>query len=619
MAESHREEIAKLEALYAGNPGGRVFVHLAEALRRAGDLERARSILEEGLARHTDSASGFVVLGRVLADLADGDGAESAFRRVQELDGGNLVALRGLGDLALAGGRSHEAAGFYRELLARSPSNTEVRELLEGIEAAADDRPAPRTEAPADAGAAVDAMADAADALRAGASEAADEQGGEPIAPFSTAPGETGGTAAAQPEFGAMAAESLPGDSAALAGDAGAPPAGADEAEQDLADLDWDEFSEPQPDIESLFEAPRDGAPTSADAFDTIDGEFAAEPLQLDAVEAEAEAEVSLAGDESATFAADRADADDDEVALLHGSEGDDFGADDFEAGDFAAADFRGGGLDATVAERAGDDAGADGLPAYAFEADESDAEAGGGDDFEGLPQLAGDENESAASPGGADESADAPDWELGAAAETPGAADDDAAAADMVEAVPESGIDAGGFAGALGGPAAVDAGEERGLQTETMGDLYRAQGFHDRAAEVYRALLARRPDDPALKAKLEAAEAAAGAVPAVESLVEEDESGEVWLRDAGTSWTGGATAEGGAATPYAWTDAVPDAATDTATDAAESAAPIGDYLRSLVAWQPPADGQPAAEPTSADTAPTGPDRGDDPRPAAEP
>jgi hypothetical protein len=42
MAESHREEIAKLEALYAGNPGGRVFVHLADAYRKAGEHERAR-------------------------------------------------------------------------------------------------------------------------------------------------------------------------------------------------------------------------------------------------------------------------------------------------------------------------------------------------------------------------------------------------------------------------------------------------------------------------------------------------------------------------------------------------------------------------------------------------
>jgi cytochrome c-type biogenesis protein CcmH/NrfG len=134
MAESHRDEIAKLEALYAGNPGGRVFVHLAEAYRKAGEHERARRILDDGLARHPDSASGYVVLGRVLADMQVAEEAETAFRRVLELDGGNLVALRWLGDLARQEGRSAEAAGHYRELLIRNPSNEEVRDLVEIVE-----------------------------------------------------------------------------------------------------------------------------------------------------------------------------------------------------------------------------------------------------------------------------------------------------------------------------------------------------------------------------------------------------------------------------------------------------------------------------------------------------
>jgi tetratricopeptide (TPR) repeat protein len=154
MAESHREEIAKLEALYAGNPGGRVFVHLAEAYRKAGEHERARRILDEGLARHTDSASGYVVLGRVLADMQITAEAEVAFRRVLELDGGNLVALRWLGDLARQSGRSAEAASHYRELLIRNPSNEEVRELVETI-----DREATATGLPAGDESASDAEA----------------------------------------------------------------------------------------------------------------------------------------------------------------------------------------------------------------------------------------------------------------------------------------------------------------------------------------------------------------------------------------------------------------------------------------------------------------------------
>jgi len=81
VAESHQSEIARLELLYAAHPEGRVFAHLAEAYRRAGELERARALLEAGLERHADYASAHVVHGRVLLDLGREAEAEAAFRR----------------------------------------------------------------------------------------------------------------------------------------------------------------------------------------------------------------------------------------------------------------------------------------------------------------------------------------------------------------------------------------------------------------------------------------------------------------------------------------------------------------------------------------------------------
>ena len=133
MAESSREEIAKLEALYANNPGGRVFTHLAEAYRKAGELDRARRILEDGIARHTDYASAQVVLGRVLLDLGESDDATAAFRRVLELDPENRVAVRALGDLAHANGREAEALTHYRHLLALDPTDDQLRRRVEEL------------------------------------------------------------------------------------------------------------------------------------------------------------------------------------------------------------------------------------------------------------------------------------------------------------------------------------------------------------------------------------------------------------------------------------------------------------------------------------------------------
>lgn len=134
MADPHRAEIAKLEALYAANPDGRIFTHLAEAYRKAGDLERARQTVEEGLSRHSDYPSAHVVRGRVLWDLGEVEAAEHAFRRVLELDAENRVALRGLGDLAREAGRPAEALEHYRALLLLDPGDSEVQELARTVE-----------------------------------------------------------------------------------------------------------------------------------------------------------------------------------------------------------------------------------------------------------------------------------------------------------------------------------------------------------------------------------------------------------------------------------------------------------------------------------------------------
>lgn len=65
-------------------------------------------------------------------------------------------------------------------------------------------------------------------------------------------------------------------------------------------------------------------------------------------------------------------------------------------------------------------------------------------------------------------------------------------------------------------------------LVTETMGDLYLRQGFRAEAAEVYRSVLAQRPDDARLREKLAALEAPP---PALSARALGGESVRVWLR----------------------------------------------------------------------------------------
>jgi len=132
-SEAH-DELEKLERKHAENPEGRYFVPLASLYRRLGDLERAESLLRQGLARHPDYLSAHIVLGYCLADRGDRQAAEAEFRYVLSLDSQNLVALRTMGELAAARGDVEESRRWYHELLQVDPMNEEARTALEALD-----------------------------------------------------------------------------------------------------------------------------------------------------------------------------------------------------------------------------------------------------------------------------------------------------------------------------------------------------------------------------------------------------------------------------------------------------------------------------------------------------
>ncbi|MQA90613.1 MAG: tetratricopeptide repeat protein [Gemmatimonas sp.] len=128
------DELEKLERKHAENPEGRYFVPLANLYRRRGDVDQAMSLLRAGLARHPDYLSARIVLGRCLADCGECDAAETEFRYVLSLDSENLVALRTMGELAVAKGETSEGRSWYRELLGVDPMNEEARQALDSLE-----------------------------------------------------------------------------------------------------------------------------------------------------------------------------------------------------------------------------------------------------------------------------------------------------------------------------------------------------------------------------------------------------------------------------------------------------------------------------------------------------
>jgi tetratricopeptide (TPR) repeat protein len=127
---AYTSEIDKLEARYRDNPKGRNFAPLADAYRKAGLIDNAVELCQNGLKLHPDYVSAYIVYARCLVDKKDDASALGVFKQVLGLDGENIIALRGLAELAERNGKYDEEVEWLARLLNADPMNGDAAEAL---------------------------------------------------------------------------------------------------------------------------------------------------------------------------------------------------------------------------------------------------------------------------------------------------------------------------------------------------------------------------------------------------------------------------------------------------------------------------------------------------------
>jgi len=132
---SAEDEIRRFEEQYRRQPESLVFARLADAYRKAGEPGRALDLLEEGIERHPDYLSAHIVRARTFRDLGREADAREAFERVLALDAQNLVAMRGLADLARLRSDPAEERDWLRRLVQADPFNEEPAARLVELDA----------------------------------------------------------------------------------------------------------------------------------------------------------------------------------------------------------------------------------------------------------------------------------------------------------------------------------------------------------------------------------------------------------------------------------------------------------------------------------------------------
>lgn len=144
------DEIRRLSDALARDPGSMVFIQLAEALRRTGQLDNAAHIAARGVERHPGHADAHDLVARIAADRGEVDRAFGAWETVLRLAPTHVGARKGLGFLCFQQGRLEEAEAHLSDAVECDPSDAgaaaALRHVREARRAAAPSEPPPPAE-----------------------------------------------------------------------------------------------------------------------------------------------------------------------------------------------------------------------------------------------------------------------------------------------------------------------------------------------------------------------------------------------------------------------------------------------------------------------------------------
>ncbi len=119
---------------YQDDPTSRVFAPLAEAYRRAGLVEEAIEIAQEGLKIHPRFMGGRVALARALFDKKSFQEVVDELSPIVQDIPDNLVAQRLLAESYLILGRVAESLSAYKMLLYFTPQDLEAVQIVQELE-----------------------------------------------------------------------------------------------------------------------------------------------------------------------------------------------------------------------------------------------------------------------------------------------------------------------------------------------------------------------------------------------------------------------------------------------------------------------------------------------------
>lgn len=133
------DDIKKMSAELARDPGSLVFLRLGEALRRRGEAAAAVQVVLGGLERHPDLVDGHDLYARVLVGQEEFERARDVWNGVLERAPRYLGALKGLGFLYFRMGDLDAALDHLELALSVDPTDPAVVRALHSVRSAVEE------------------------------------------------------------------------------------------------------------------------------------------------------------------------------------------------------------------------------------------------------------------------------------------------------------------------------------------------------------------------------------------------------------------------------------------------------------------------------------------------
>jgi len=124
------ENLDKLREKYERDPDSLIFAQYGDALRKANRIDEAITILEDGLRKHPNYATGYMILGRCYRDKNAIEAAIKEFEKAVELDKQSILAHKELSDLYIQEGQTNRAIDILKKLLNLDPLDDAARDKL---------------------------------------------------------------------------------------------------------------------------------------------------------------------------------------------------------------------------------------------------------------------------------------------------------------------------------------------------------------------------------------------------------------------------------------------------------------------------------------------------------